>query len=47
MRHVRTRRRDMIKLGVPRREATQHTKSRKGPWHMTKAIASGVGMTNA
>jgi len=30
-----------------RRQAFRHAKSRKGPWHMAKTIASGVGMTNA
>jgi len=46
-RHVRTRRRELIGLGVPRRQAIRHAKSRKGPWHMAKSIATGVGMTNA
>jgi len=45
-RHVRTRRRELIRLGVPRRQAIRHAKSRKGPWRMSKTIASGVGMTN-
>ncbi|MCU0717590.1 MAG: hypothetical protein MUD03_15835, partial [Pirellula sp.] len=34
-------------LGVPRRQAIRHGKSRKGPWHMSKTIESGVGLTNA
>ena len=34
-------------MKVPRRQAIRHGKSRKGPWHMTKTIASGVGMTNS
>ena len=46
-RQVRTRRRELIKLGVPRRQAIRHAKSCKGPWRMAKTIASGVGMTNA
>ncbi|MBX3420472.1 MAG: integron integrase [Pirellulaceae bacterium] len=46
-RHVRTRIRELIALGVPRRQAIRHGRSRKGPWHMAKTIASGVGMTNA
>ena len=46
-RHVRTRIRELIALGVSRRQAIRHGKSRKGPWHMAKTIASGVGMTNA
>ena len=45
-RHVRTRRRELIGLGVPRRQTIRHARSRKGPWHMAKTIASGVGMTN-
>jgi hypothetical protein len=33
---------------APRKQAIRirHGKSRKGPWHMAKTIASGVGMTN-
>jgi len=46
-RHVRTRIGELIALGVPRRQAIRHGISRKGPWHMAKTIASGVGMTNA
>ena len=46
-RHVRTRIRELMALGVPRRQAIRHGISRKGPWHMAKTIASGVGMTNA
>ena len=46
-RFVRTRIRNLLALGVPRRQAIRHGKSRKGPWHMAKTIASGVGMTNA
>ena len=37
----------LLALGVPRRQAIRHGKSRKGPWRMAKTIASGVGMTNA
>jgi len=36
----------LIRLGVPRRQAIRHARSRKGYWHMAKTIASGVGMTN-
>jgi RNA-directed DNA polymerase len=46
-RHVRTRIRELIALGVSRRQAIRHGRSRKGPWHMAKTIAIGVGMTNA
>jgi hypothetical protein len=37
----------IIALSVPHRQAIRHGKSRKGPWHMSKTIASGVGLTNA
>ncbi len=45
-RYARTRRRELIRLGVPRRQAIRHARSRKGPWHMAKSIATGVGLTN-
>ena len=37
------RRRELIRLRVPRRQAIRHARSRKGYWHMAKTIASGVG----
>ena len=46
-RRSKRRREMLIRLGVPRRQAIRHARSRKGPWHMAKTIASGVGMTNA
>jgi RNA-directed DNA polymerase len=46
-RWVRTRRRELIRLGVPRRQAIRHARSQKGPWRMAKSIATGVGLTNA
>ncbi|MEZ6041306.1 MAG: group II intron reverse transcriptase/maturase [Planctomycetaceae bacterium] len=46
-RHSRTRSRELMRLGVPRRQAIRHAKSRKGYWRMAKTIASGVGFTNA
>ena len=46
-RHVRTRIRELVALGVSRRQAIRHGKSRKGYWRMSKTIASGVGLTNA
>jgi len=46
-RFVRTRVQNLLALGVPRRQAFRHAKSRHGPWHMAQTIASGVGMTNA
>ncbi len=45
-RQPRTRSRELMRLGVSRRQAIRHGKSRKGYWHMAKTIASGVGMTN-
>jgi len=45
-RHPRTRRRELMRLGVPRRQAIRHAKSRKAYWRMARTIASGVGMTN-
>jgi len=45
-RYPRTRSRELMRLGVSRRQAIRHGKSRKGYWHMAKTIASGVGMTN-
>ena len=46
-RHARTRSRELMRLGVSRRQAIRHAKSRKSYWHMAKTIASGVGFTNA
>ena len=43
----RTRSRELMRLGVSRRQAIRHGKSRKGYWRMAKSIASGVGLTNA
>jgi len=37
----------LIRLGVPRRQAIRHARSRQSYWHMSKTIASGVGLTNA
>ena len=46
-RRPKRRRAMLIRLGVPRRQAIRHARSRKGYWHMSKTIASGVGLTNA
>jgi len=37
----------LLRLGVPRRQAIRHVRSRQGYWHMSKANASGVGLTKA
>jgi RNA-directed DNA polymerase len=46
-RRPKKRREMLIRLGVPCRQAIRHARSRKGHWHMSKTIASGVGLTNA
>jgi len=46
-RRPKRRRAMLIRLGVPRRQAIRHARSRKSYWHMSKTIASGVGLTNA
>ncbi|MBX3421617.1 MAG: group II intron reverse transcriptase/maturase [Pirellulaceae bacterium] len=46
-RRPKRRREMLIESGVPTRQAIRHARSRKGPWHMAKTIASGVGMTGA
>jgi RNA-directed DNA polymerase len=46
-RRPKRRRAMLIRLGVPRRQAIRHARSRKSYWHMAKTIASGVGLTNA
>jgi RNA-directed DNA polymerase len=46
-RRPKRRREMLIRLGVPRRQAIRHARSRKCYWHMAKTIASGVGLTNA
>lgn len=46
-RRPKRRREMLIRLGVPRRQAIRHARSRKSYWHMAKTIASGVGLTNA
>jgi hypothetical protein len=42
-RFVRTRVQNLLALGVPRRQAFRHAKSRQGPWHMAKTIAKSIG----
>jgi len=46
-RRPKRRREMLIRLGVLRRQAIRHARSRQGYWHMSKTIASGVGLTNA
>jgi RNA-directed DNA polymerase len=46
-RRPKRRRQMLIRLGVPIRQAIRHARSRQSYWHMSKTIASGVGLTNA
>ena len=46
-RQPKRRREMLIRLGVPRRQAIRDARSRQSYWHMSKTIASGVGLTNA
>ena len=46
-RRPKRRREMLIRLGVPRRQAIRHARSRQGYWRMSKTIASGVGLNNA
>ncbi|GIW83283.1 MAG: group II intron reverse transcriptase/maturase [Gemmatales bacterium] len=46
-RRPKRRREMLIRLGVPRRQAIRHARSRQSYWHMSRTIASGVGLTNA
>jgi RNA-directed DNA polymerase len=46
-RRPKRRREMLIRLGVPRRQAIRHARSRKSYWHLAKTIAAGVGLTNA
>ena len=46
-RRPKRRREMLIRFGVPKRQAIRHARSRESYWHMSKTIASGVGLTNA
>lgn len=45
-RYVRTKVRNLIKLGTCKREAILTSLSRKGPWHCARTMATQAGMTN-
>jgi len=45
-RRPRTRIRELLKLGVSLRKAIRVGISRKGPWHLSRTMATQVGMTN-
>lgn len=45
-RYVRTKVRNLLKLGTFKREAILTALSRKGPWHCARTLATQAGMTN-
>jgi RNA-directed DNA polymerase len=45
-RYVRTKVRELLKLGTARKTATLTALSRKGPWHLSRTLATQTGMTN-
>ena len=45
-RYVRTKVRNLLKLGTYKKEAIFTALSRKGPWHSARTLATQAGMTN-
>ncbi|MCK5506095.1 MAG: group II intron reverse transcriptase/maturase, partial [Thermodesulfovibrionia bacterium] len=45
-RFARTKVRNLLKLGVSKRAAIPIAMSRKGPWNLSRTLATQVGMTN-
>jgi RNA-directed DNA polymerase len=45
-RYVRTKVRELLKLGTPKKTAILTALSRKGPWHLSRTLATQTGMTN-
>jgi RNA-directed DNA polymerase len=45
-RHVRTKVRELLKLGTAKHTAILTALSRKGPWHLSRTLATQTGMTN-
>ena len=45
-RSVKTRVRELLKLGTARKTAILTALSRKGPWHLSRTLATQTGMTN-
>jgi RNA-directed DNA polymerase len=45
-RSVRTRVRELLKLGTAKKTAILTALSRKGPWHLSRTLATQTGMTN-
>ena len=45
-RYARTKVRNLLKLGTFKRTAILTAISRKGPWHLSRTLATQTGMTN-
>ena len=45
-RYTRTKVRNLLKLGTPKKQAILTALSRKGPWHLARTLAAQSGMTN-
>jgi RNA-directed DNA polymerase len=45
-RYVRTKVRELLKLGTAKTTASLTALSRKGPWHLSRTLATQTGMTN-
>jgi RNA-directed DNA polymerase len=45
-RYVRTKVRELLKLGTAKKPAILTALSRKGPWHLSRTLATQTGMTN-
>jgi RNA-directed DNA polymerase len=45
-RYTRTKVRNLLKLGTPKKQAIRTALSRKGPWHLARTLATQSGMTN-
>src|SRR5262245_7222526 len=45
-RYVRTKVRELLKLGTAKKTAIHTALSRKGPWHLSRTLATQTGMTN-
>jgi len=45
-RYTRTKVRHLLKLGTSKRQAILTSLSRKGPWHLSRTLATQTGMTN-
>jgi RNA-directed DNA polymerase len=46
LRYARTKVRNLLKLGISKRQAIMTAISRRGPWHLARTMATQSGMTN-